>query len=77
MPPVLHSTDVWIFPADASRAERARFETYLSPDEKARASRFVNQADRHRWIAAHGQMREILARVMDDAPQSLEFEVNA
>jgi 4'-phosphopantetheinyl transferase len=52
----------------------SRFETTLSPDEKARADRFVNSIDRSRFVGARGILRCLLAPLLKIHPRELEFE---
>jgi 4'-phosphopantetheinyl transferase len=48
----------------------------LSADETQRAIRFHFPADRDRFIAAHGILREILGRYLRYKPSELAFSVN-
>ena len=48
-------------------------ETHLSADESVRAERLVFTRDRNRFIAAHGQLREILGRLLRADPSRLAF----
>ena len=45
----------------------------LSPDERARAARFLRPADRARSIASRTALRELLARYSGEAPAALRF----
>ena len=69
--------DLWLWPIDLDAVWLARLSAHLSPDERARAERFVFVRDRDRFIAARGKMREILARRCGMAPADLAFEYNA
>ena len=53
--------------------ERDRLSSYLSEDERARASRFVFQHDREHFVVARGRLRELLGTYLQCPPQSLEF----
>jgi len=63
---------VWRVPLD----DDARTESYwalLSAEERARATRFVRDIHRRRFIAAHGALRTILAGYVDAEPTALDF----
>jgi 4'-phosphopantetheinyl transferase len=65
--------ELWVWSPDIGADERGRLFAYLSDDEVARAERFVFDRDRHRYIAARGRMREILARLLGATPAALRF----
>lgn len=54
-----------------------RMEELLSEEERVRAHRFRFDRDRVRFIAAHAQMRLILAAYLQTQPQTPEFGANA
>jgi 4'-phosphopantetheinyl transferase len=58
---------------DVPLAVAARLRGLLSAEERARSGRFVFERDRHRYVAAHGRLREILAGYVGAAPASLTF----
>jgi 4'-phosphopantetheinyl transferase len=45
----------------------------LSADELERADRFAFRRDRHRFIATHAKLRQLLGEHLDMAPEALEF----
>jgi 4'-phosphopantetheinyl transferase len=45
----------------------------LDETERARADRFVFEADRRRFVTAHAWVRIVLGRCLDQAPESLRF----
>jgi 4'-phosphopantetheinyl transferase len=47
----------------------------LGAEERSSADRFHRASDRDRYIAAHGALRAILARYVDDDPGRLRFDV--
>jgi 4'-phosphopantetheinyl transferase len=53
------TVDAWLFRTDSTQNE-SRVATFLSADERARASNFRFEQDRTAYINAHGVMREIL-----------------
>lgn len=50
---------------------------WLSDEERARASRFVFDRDRHRYVSAHVALRALLSRRTGVAPADLVFESGA
>jgi len=48
-------------------------EAILSPAERTRASRFVFDRDRHRFILARAELRRLLAERLDVKPESVEL----
>ena len=56
-------------PTDTLRALAAT----LAPDEAARAARYSHDRERHRFIAARGQLRAALGRCLATDPARLEF----
>lgn len=63
---------VWLCGLGELEADRAA-ASGLSTGERARASRFRRDGDRRRYIARHAFVRNILAGVLDRAPEALEF----
>ena len=47
----------------------------LSPDEKLRAGRFLGADKRIQFVAARAQLRKILSRYLDIAPEAVAFEI--
>ena len=64
---------VWHAALDRDEKTLAQLESSLSPEEKTRADRFHFVNDRNRFIAARGQLRELLGKYHQQAPASLEF----
>jgi 4'-phosphopantetheinyl transferase len=48
----------------------------LSPDELARAERFLFERDRHRFIACRSALRILLANYVQESPRALQFQYN-
>ena len=59
----LAATPAWV---------RAAFAV-LSPDERARADRFVHGRDRRRFVMARARLRELIGERLGVAPQSVRF----
>jgi 4'-phosphopantetheinyl transferase len=49
----------------------------LSASEMARASRFIRNRDRDRFIVARGRLRQLLAARLDEQPESVEITYGA
>ena len=67
-----HDVHVWRVPLD----DETRVESYwalLDDEERRRATRFVRDVHRRRFIAAHGALRTILAGYLDARPTALAF----
>lgn len=65
--------DLWLWALDPPEPVAARLARRLTPDEKARAARFVQPRHGARFRAARGRMREILAAYAGVAPEALVF----
>jgi len=68
-----HQVDVWRASLELSTDSVKFLESSLSADESQRAARFHFDADRNRFIAAHGCLRDILARYLHCEPGQLSF----
>ena len=71
--PADNPVEVWQFELDLAMDEVAGLERILSPDERGRANRFNRAVDRNRYIIAHGLLRILLSRYVDEPPGQLEF----
>ena len=67
--------DVWRVTLGAELA--AGLAASLSPDEVARAGRFVFERDRGRFVAARGWLRQVLAGYLGVDPAAVVFEYGA
>jgi 4'-phosphopantetheinyl transferase len=73
--PAPHDVAVYRLSLEQAPERLRRLRVLLSDDERARADRFARELDRDRWIAARGQLREILAtRLGIDDPRALAFQ---
>ena len=74
------STDVihvWRASLEIEPATLQRLKSTLAKNELERAQRFIFDQDRNRFIAARGILREVLARYLQCAPQTIEFVYGA
>lgn len=67
---------VFLFALDLTEMQRGRLTPLLDAEETARAARFRFDRDRQRFIAAHGQVRQILGRALHTHPDRLTFTRN-
>lgn len=65
--------DLWLWPLDTGTARAGSLAGLLSPDEGARARRFVRPGDARRYTAARGGLRRVLATYARVAPRDLRF----
>ncbi len=65
---------VHILRADLVRDDIASARALLSPDEQARADRFVFEKDQRRFIVARAALRELLAACLDTDPTHIQFQ---
>lgn len=67
----------WLVAPGALRADvRERFAGWLSAEERARAARFVRDADRERFVVGRGLARCLLTDVTGIDPVEWRFEVD-
>lgn len=71
-----HQVHVWRIPLDLPAATVKSLESTLSADERERAARFRLPGGRERYIAAHGSLRDILARYLDCGTGQFQFSKN-
>ena len=71
-----HDVHVWRVPLDDD-ARAASYWSLLSDEERRRATRFVRDIHRRRFIAAHGALRSILAGYVGIEPTALDFVTGA
>jgi 4'-phosphopantetheinyl transferase len=68
---------VWRASLDVGPVELRRLGETLSADERARAQRFHLPHHRDRYTAAHGILRELIARYLGTAAGDFRFTLNA
>jgi 4'-phosphopantetheinyl transferase len=66
--------ELYLAGTDLPVAERDRLARLLDDDETARAARFRREADRTRFVARRGILREVLARRLGEDAARLRFE---
>jgi len=73
--PTLGPSDihVWLSSLKRPAAVVNGFAALLSPDEKAKADRFVFDEDRRNYIVARGCLRSILSRYLQSSPKKIGF----
>ena len=64
---------VWRAWLDLTPADFESVANALTPDEQARAARFISPRHGRRFSAARGVLREILSRYLDRNPSQLQF----
>lgn len=67
------SAHVWLVALNLAADRIAALRENLSPDEQSRCSRFVIPKVRDHFVAARGQLREILASYLSCAPTEIAF----
>jgi len=72
-----YDVHVWCIPLDVGAAAVNRLARSLSIDERTRAQRFRAERDARRYIAAHGALRRLLARYMNEREDRIEFRYGA
>jgi 4'-phosphopantetheinyl transferase len=68
---------LWVVDADAEAREAKRRRAATSVAERERAARFRRPEDGHRYLAAHGALRLILAGYLGWDPLALRFATGA
>jgi 4'-phosphopantetheinyl transferase len=71
----LNASDVhvWRISLRLAESQLSRLKASLSLEERARAERFAFEDARVRFIAAHGMLRAIVSRYVNEAPAALTF----
>lgn len=72
-PPSPDEVHVWRVRADVAAGDVTRWQAALSADEAERAAQFRLEPHRHRYLAARGVLRALLAQYMNTAPGDIEF----
>lgn len=64
---------LWRLPLKPPDHELVRLGELLSIDERARAERYKLERIRRRFVAARGQLRQVLSHYLSAAPERIEF----
>lgn len=72
--PALGSGETQLWYARLDDEDPAEFLKILSPDEHARAERFITPLLTHRFITAHGVLRHLLGQYLEMKPEELAFQ---
>lgn len=64
---------IWMLRLDLADDALTRCSSFLSAEERERAARYRRRVDGTRFVAARGQLREVLARYIDAEPGRIEF----
>ena len=64
---------VWGFSLDGSLSFVEHCRSWLSEDERGRATRFIRQRDHVRFVLAHGGLRAVLSRYLGIGPEVLKM----
>ncbi|HEV2635721.1 MAG TPA: 4'-phosphopantetheinyl transferase superfamily protein [Actinocrinis sp.] len=71
------AADIWLISTDQPAEVLAELALLLDPAERRRAAALARPADRGRYTAAHGAVREILGCCLGTAPEDLTWERGA
>lgn len=75
-PPPLDCVQVWTASGDAVHAARRQhYQSLLTPDELERYGRFVDDADRTRFLLARAMVRTMLSEYVPRAPHEWRFRI--
>ena len=70
---VEHSVHVWSASLRLNSAILEKFKSTLSGEERARAQRFIFERDRNSFMAAHGILRDVIARYLRCEPDGVKY----
>lgn len=65
---------IWHGAIDAEPADYQRYWWMLDAYEQDRAGKFVNQLLRNRYVEAHGRLRSVLAKMLNESPEKIAIE---
>lgn len=76
---ILNHADVhvWRIPLDVSQDIVVELMPVLSDEEKARAKQILCEEAGRRFVLAHGALRRILGRYLDERPEQIRFVTDA
>jgi 4'-phosphopantetheinyl transferase len=65
---------LWALSLDSGADTIKRCTSFLSSEERARATRFVYHEHRNEFILSHGMLRHLLGRYLGTAPEAISFD---
>ncbi|MCH7970061.1 MAG: 4'-phosphopantetheinyl transferase superfamily protein [Chloroflexi bacterium] len=71
------TVDIWLIPLLADPDLLPQCRSLLSADEKTRASRFLKEEHRQRFILGRGRLRQILSHYLGAQPAELRFQYSS
>jgi 4'-phosphopantetheinyl transferase len=73
----LHDVHVWLASLDECASHRDELWQVLSPEERRRAARFLQDVDRIRFAVGRGILRTMLGHYLDTQPEDIELRSTA
>lgn len=67
--------DIWRLEINVSDHQYLKFKQHLNCEEVERANRYRHHKAQQQFVAARGQLRQLLAGYLDVNPQSIQFEI--
>lgn len=74
LPAPIADVSLWWIALEAPAAQRAAFDGWLSPPERARMARFGTDALRQRYLVGRATLRWLLGRALGVAPERVALE---
>ncbi len=68
---------VFLADLDATQPWQPKYESFLSCEERARASRFAQAMDRERFIARRGLLRDLLSAYIGTSPSQIKLQYSS
>ncbi len=65
---------IWHGTIAAEDADYPNYWRVLDADEQARAGKFKNDVLRNRYVEAHGRLRKVLARILNEPPEKINIK---
>lgn len=69
--------DLWAVSLAPANATDGSYRRLLSPEEQARADRYLKSQDAERWTVARAMLRAVLASYLDGDPDNITFEYDS
>src|SRR5690348_16896159 len=71
-----NQVDLWLINTILTPTQLALLQAYLDAQEMVRAKRFRSPEQQQRFIIAHGFLRFILSKYLQQAPDTINFTYN-